>query len=123
MRTFGFPENLKETRYKGSDPVDGSLHRLRDRAAGLRYIDLDLSSYYNLAIESIFENLGKRLIQIVELDFETVLIRELNICPTLNFKFENLYWVDPEDGFVWKSRQVIARSFPPVQFEILKPPA
>ena len=123
VRTFGFPENLKETRYEGVDPVNRSLHKLEGRVESARYIDLDLSSFFNLAIESIFESLGPRKIRIVELDFETILIREINICNTLRFQFENLYWVDPEDGFVWKSRQVIARSFPPVHFEILKPPA
>ena len=53
----------------------------------------------------------------------TILVREKNSARTLNWRFDNLYWVDPADGFVWKSRQVIARSFPPVHFEILKPPA
>ena len=123
VKTFGFPENLKETRYEGTDPVNRALHKLTGRVESTRYIDLDLSAYFNLAIESIFESLGPQKIRIVELDFDTILIREINSCNTLRFQFENLYWVDPEDGFVWKSRQVIARSFPPVHFEILKPPA
>ena len=123
VRTFGFPENLKETRFSGADPVNRSLHKLRGREESIRYVDFDLSSNFNLAIESSFESLGPRKIQILELDFETMLIQEKNTCRTLNFQFDNLYWVDPEDGFVWKSRQVISRTFPPVQIEILKPPS
>ena len=123
VRTFGFPENLKETRQEGVDPVNQSLHKSGAPKTGTRYIDLDLGSRFNLAIDSVFENLGVRKIRIVELDFQTVLIRENNSARTLNWNFQNLYWVDPEDGFVWKSRQVIARSFPPVHFEILKPAA
>ena len=87
-----------------------------------RYIDLDLGSHFGLVIDSMFESLGHRTVRIVELDLETILVREKNTARTLNWQFENLYWVDPVDGFVWKSRQVIARSFPPVHFEILKPP-
>jgi len=59
----------------------------------------------------------------VKLDFDTILVRERNSARTLNWRFKNYYWVDPSDGFVWKSCQVIVRSFSPVHFEILKPPA
>jgi hypothetical protein len=74
-------------------------------------------------VDSVFEKLGPRKVRIVELDFDTILVRERNVARTLKWRFENLYWVDPGDGFVWKSRQVIARGFAPVQFEILKPAA
>jgi len=123
VRTFGFPENLKETRQNGVDLVNHALHKLGGPKTGTRYIDLDLGSRFNLAIDSVFESLGTREIRIVDLEFQTILIRENNSARTLNWKFQNLYWVDPEDGFVWKSRQVIAHSFPPVHFEILKPAA
>ena len=122
VRTYGFPENLKDTRHNEFDPVNRLLHKLTEPVTHTRYIDLDLGSHFGLAIDSMFESLGHRTVRIVELDFETILVREKNTARTLNWQFENLYWVDPVDGFVWKSRQVIARSFPPVHFEILKPP-
>ena len=148
VKTFGFPENLKNTRNQGPDPVDRGLHKLsRPKPRGQtgqaesplqpaqphqpvrhsRYIDLDLgptqAPYYGLVIDSEFHSLGPRKVRIVELEFDTILVREQNSARSLNWKFENLYWVDPADGFVWKSIQHIARSFPPVQFEVLKPPA
>ena len=148
VKTFGFPENLKNTRNQGPDPVDRGLHKLpRPKPRGQtgqaepplqpaqppqpvrhsRYIDFDLgpkqAPYYGLVIDSEFHSLGPRKVRIVGLEFNTILIREQNSARSLNWKFENLYWVDPADGFVWKSIQHIARSFPPVQFEILKPPA
>ena len=122
VRTYGFPENLKDTRQNEIDPVNRLLHKLTEPVIHTRYIDLDLGSHFGLIIESMFESLGPRTVRIAELDFETILVREKNTARTLNWQFENLYWVDPVDGFVWKSRQVIARSFPPVHFEILKPP-
>ena len=122
VETFGFPENLKNTRSHNRDPVNRSLHTLREPLRYTRYIDLDLGTHFGLTIESVFESLGPRKIRIVELEFDTILVRESNRARTLNWRFENLYWVDPADGFVWKSRQAIARSFPPVHFEILKPP-
>ncbi len=123
VKTFGFPENLKNTRADKIDPVDRLLHKLTQPIRHTRYIDLDLGAHFGLVIDSVFESLGPRKVRIVELDFDTILVRERNSARSLNWRFENLYWVDPVDGFVWKSRQVIARSFPAVHFEILKPPA
>ena len=123
VRTFGFPENLKNTRADEIDPVDRLLHKLTGPVRHTRYIDLDRGPHFDLVMDSVFESLGPQKVRIVELDFDTILVREKNVARTLNWRFDNLYWVDPADGFVWKSRQVIARSFPPVHFEILKPPA
>lgn len=122
VKTFGFPENLKNTWSDAIDPVDRLLHELVRPVRHTRYVDLDLGPHYGLVIDSVFERMGRRKVRIVELDFDTILVREKNRARSLNWRFENLYWVDPVDGFVWKSRQAIARSFPPVQFEILKPP-
>jgi hypothetical protein len=123
VKTFGFPENLKDTRADAIDPVDRLLHKLTRPLHHTRYLDLDVGPHYGLVIDSVFQSLGPRKLRIVELDFDTILVREQNVARTLNWSFENLYWVDPADGFVWKSRQTIARGFAPVQFEILKPPA
>ena len=123
VKTFGFPENLKNTRSDEIDPVDRLLHKLVAPVRHTRYIDLDVGPHYGLVVDSVFESLGPQKVNIVELDFDTILIRERNSARTLNWEFENLYWVDPADGFIWKSRQVIARTFPAVDFAILKPPA
>ncbi|MBT3533597.1 MAG: YjbF family lipoprotein [Rhodospirillaceae bacterium] len=123
VKTFGFPENLKDTRADSIDPVDRLLHKLTQPIHHTRYLDLDVGPHYGLVIDSVFESLGPRKLRIVELDFDTILVRERNVARTLNWRFENLYWVDPADGFVWKSTQTIARGFPPVHFQILKPPA
>ena len=123
VKTFGFPENLMNTRADMADPVNRQLHKLEHPVRHTRYIDLDLGAHFGLVVDSEFETLGPRKLRIVELDFDTILVREHNKVRSLRWQFDNLYWVDPADGFVWKSQQVIARSFPPVQFEILKPPA
>ena len=121
VRTFGFPENLRETRLAGEDPVDGHLHALRGPSPFTRYLDVDPERLYGLPVDSTFETLGPEKIRIVELEFDVVLVRERNVARTVAWDFENLYWVDPGDGFVWRSRQHIARSFPPLQYDILKP--
>ncbi len=123
VRTAGLPENLRKTVSLTPDPVAQGLHEVNDGETYGRTIDLDLGNYYGLQITSEFEVVGPRDITITEIDFETILVREKNVARTLNWSFENLYWVDPADGFVWKSRQHIARSFPPIVIEALKPAA
>ena len=123
VKTAGFPENLKDTNVLGDDPVAAGLHQLVEKVTITRTIDLDMGNHYGLPIDSTLTPLGPRTITIVEIDFETILVREDNRAKTLNWNFTNYYWVDRFDGFVWKSRQHIARSFAPVEIEVLKPAA
>ncbi len=123
VETAGFPENLRATTAQEQDPVADGLHRLDGPVSFSRSVDIDLNQSYGLRIDSLFEPLGPKQISIVGLDFKTLLVRERNDAQTLNWRFYNYYWVDIKDGFVWKSRQHIARNFPPLVFEILKPAA
>jgi hypothetical protein len=121
VRTFGFPENLRETRLGGEDPVDGRLHALAGTSPFTRYLDLDPERRYGVPVDSTFETVGPEKIRIVELDFDVIHVRERNVARVVNWEFENEYWVDAGDGFVWRSRQHIARGFPALQYDILKP--
>ena len=123
VKTAGFPKNLKGTNVLGEDPVPAGLHQLDEQTTVSRTIDLDMGNHYGLPLESTFTSAGPQTIKIVEIEFETILVREDNRAKTLNWNFTNYYWVDSFDGFVWKSRQYIARSFAPVEIEILKPAA
>ena len=123
VRTFGFPENLRDTVSLQDDPVHRLLHKLEAPARYIRRIDLQGPRRVSLTIESTLWPLGERTITIREIDFTTLLVRETNEARGAQWSFENFYWADPGDGYIWKSEQHIARSFDPVQFEILKPPA
>lgn len=121
VRTFGFPESLRETRLGGEDPVDGHLHALTGPSPFTRYVDLAPERRYGVPIDSTFETIGPETIRIVELDFKVIKVRERNAARVIGWEFENLYWVDVGDGFVWRSRQHIARGFPALEYDILKP--
>lgn len=121
VKTFGFPENLKDTQFNGLDPVNRKLHTLTAQTTSARSIDVDVGNRFGLPINSVFEMIGKRDIKIASLDIKTVLVKETNVARTINWSFTNYYWVDAFDGFIWKSRQHIARSFDPIAIEVLKP--
>jgi hypothetical protein len=128
VRTAGFPENLKHTALRGKDPVNRLLHLRKygppkQALQSVRSIDISMDSRFGIPIRSHYETIGAREIQIRGIKIKTVLVRERNKAFSINWSFDNYYWVDAFDGFVWKSRQHIVRSFPPIEIEILKPAA
>ena len=121
VKTVGLPENLRQTINLTVDPLAGPIHELKQAAAFRRQLEYDGDERPVLPIRSVFESLGAQQITILELDFETVLVRERNTAQLTDWQYENLYWVDAYDGFVWKSRQHLTRDLPPIEIEVLKP--
>ena len=121
VKTAGLGDDLLFTRALGGDPVDGQLHREGVPPKFSRIVDAGDS--HGLIVDSEFKIIGGEKIMIVEIELRTVLVRERNVARTNNWDFDNYYWIDPGDGFVWKSEQVFARNVPPVRYEILKPAA
>ena len=122
IRTAGLPENMRGTEIYGRDPLVVGLHDPANRLPHTRTIDFEATNRVTVALDSRFETIGPEIITIADIDFDTIAVREVCRARTENWLFSNLYWVDPADGFVWKSVQHIARSFPPIETEILKPP-
>lgn len=121
VKTYGFPENLKATQGGGRDPVNKTLHDPKAPLDFNRSIDMDVDNRYGIPIKSVFESVGPRNITIAELEIKTILFVEKNTARTINWSFTNYFWVDAFDGFIWKSRQHIARGFSPIEIEVLKP--
>lgn len=123
VKTVGLPRNLRQTIAHGMDPLAGPTHQVPSGTRFRREIDYQAEQRFVLPIESTFERIGPRKITILEIEFETVLVRERNRAPLIDWAFENLYWVDAFDGYVWKSRQHISPDFAAIETEVLKPPA
>lgn len=123
VKTVGFPSDLGGVTAADPDPVDGYLHRLKGDEQHTRLMDLGTDGYYGVPVDSTFATLGPRRIEIVEIEFDTILVREDNRVRIFDWRFENYYWVDPVDGFVWKATQHFARATPPMETQVLKPAA
>src|SRR3546814_13976476 len=81
VRTFGFPENLRETRLGGEDPVDGHLHGLTGPSPFTRYLDLDPERPYGVPIHSTFATIGPETLRILALDLKVIFVRDSNVAP------------------------------------------
>jgi hypothetical protein len=129
VKTAGLPVGMRDTLFHQPDPIASRLERPKNDKMFIREVRFDRGSPIaddqpsEALIESEFQEMGRSLIEIVEIEFETVLFRERNHVRGINWSFDNWFWVDPADGFVWRSEQTIARTFPPIRIEILKPAA
>jgi hypothetical protein len=121
VKTAGFPKNnLRETFIVGTDPLaDARLsHGL---VPFTRAVDFERDRMFGVQIDAELAMLRSEEIVIAGVTLESVLVVERCRARQLNWAFENRFWLDPGDGFVWKSRQHIARELPPLDIEVLKP--
>tara|TARA_A100001037_G_scaffold208682_2_gene186918 strand:+ start:353 stop:1075 length:723 start_codon:yes stop_codon:yes gene_type:complete len=123
VKTSGFPENIRATNYHGVDPVARQLHRPDTPRRFSRSLDIDVDNQYGLIVDSEFTVYEEIQIKIIDLNLRTMVVEETNRARSINWSFTNYYWVDVFDGFVWRSVQHIARTFPPIEIEVLKPAA
>lgn len=122
IQTVGLPSTIRHTAFSGTDPVSGGLHRISNAATISREVEFAVGDRIEtVQIDSRFVVEGLRKIVIAEIEFDTILIKEFNRSLTTNWSFENFYWVDPVDGFVWQSTQTISRDFGPIAISVLKP--
>ncbi len=124
MKTVGLPDNLRGQRIEGGDPLASSPHKITAPVISERIAEIESNGQRRyLPIRAVLHNRGAVRIRILEIDFETVLLEEINTYQIGNWSFINRFWVDAYDGFVWKSEQTISRRLPPLSMEIIKPPA
>ena len=76
---------------------------------------LNVQVYTKKEANEVIEILGRK--------YEVILIKEIVENKKIEWKHENLYWVDPETGFVCKTLQQIPPNVPPISLEITKAPS
>lgn len=120
VKTAGLPSNLRASDVIGGDPVGSGLHKLTVPLRTTRLVDIEPGARYGIPIELTLEPEAEETIEILDLTYDTVRVRERCHAPLLDWTFDNLYWADRSDGFVWRSTQYFVPEFDPVELEILK---
>ena len=78
---------------------------------------------YSIAIRCDVAPEGADSIEILGKTFETIRIAESCESSSMDWRFENTYWVSPESGRVWRSIQHVHPKGPVLEVEYLRPPA
>ncbi len=121
IKTAGFETNLAGTTNHQRDPVQAGLHRVSQNYVFRRTVDLMPDHRFNLAAISRFRKRGIERVEILEKSFNLLRVEERLEIPALGFKTTNIFWVEPDTGFVRKSRQTISPEAPTMEIAVTKP--
>lgn len=103
--SFGFGDDAADIRIDGENPLL-QLHTLQGQAVVSRRYDWRTGYRYGVPVTGHISRVGMREIEILDARRRLVHFREDLRGPGL--RGHNDYWADPDTGFIWKSRQVIA---------------
>lgn len=125
VKTIGLPRDLLHLRETGPDPLSLALREdstvLESRVA--RIIDIRPRDDFSVPVGSRFEKLGEETLTVLGAEHRVVKLRERVTVAKWRWSTDNLFWVDPDSGRVWKSRQQFCPDVPAITFELLKPAA
>ena len=121
IRTLGLTNNLTSIRPQSVNHVE--FVKNKDSPIYKSFISLDNPEVFELELKVKVLNKGLEEIEIVDKKYSLIHFIEEKENRYLRWKSKDHYWVDPEDGFVWKSIQNIAPNIPPILIEVTKKPA
>jgi hypothetical protein len=110
VRTTGFPQNLSSTVPDAADPFDEGLQHVTSPTTYTRTVDWSPGYRGGIVMQATLSPGGSEDVEI--LGSVHHLRRYDERLSGAGGSFTNRYWVDPADGFIWKSRQYVAPGFP-----------
>jgi hypothetical protein len=108
VQTVGLSQNLDGLRLPADDPF---AHGLQTLATPVNYsFDKDWSPgyRYGVQVDARLIPAGREQISILGTTHQVLRVDEQINVPIAHLRATNHYWVDPQDGFVWKSEQQVA---------------
>lgn len=106
VKTRGMQPDIIATRLPTNSPFVSGLEKLDGPTTATRHLDLPDYRYGVTATSTLTPD-GLREVTILGQAHRVLLVEEHIQAPAIAFAATNRYWVDPADGFVWKSRQTI----------------
>ena len=121
VRSAGFPQNLKNTRFLDSDPL--AAGPVREAVTVRRQVDIQPGDLFGVILTCTITPEGPQEIETPGARHQTTRLREHCKAPLFDWSFDNVFWQDPQTGYVWKSVQVLVPSQAPMTLTTGKPPA
>lgn len=119
VKTAGLDRNLRDTVGLEDDPIAAATFEFA--GLHLRKVDLWSERRFGVPIESTFEVIGRQTISILDNGHDTLVVRERNRAQSVRWSFDNIFWLDFQTGFAWKSLQHFDPSTAAVELQITKP--
>lgn len=118
VKTVGLPQNLDGLAFPTGNPFESGLQRLHGPLDYTRRMDWSPGYRYGVVVQARLEPQGMEDVDILGTVHHLRRVDEELKGSGLHVT--NRYWVDPADGFIWKSRQYIAPDFP-LELILLRP--
>lgn len=109
IKTTGLPQNLDSTLFPGANPFAAGLQHVSAPQSYTRSMDWSPGYRYGVVMQATLTPGGVDTIDILGTKRELRRFDEHLTGPAGSFT--NRYWVDPTNGFIWKSRQYVAPGF------------
>lgn len=105
VRTVGLDANLDHATLDASDPFISGLQHVQGPVEYRRVLDWSPGYRYGVAANAHLEPKGTEDVEILGQAHRLLRYDERVSAEGAGFDVVNRYWVDPADGFIWKSRQ------------------
>ncbi|NII54973.1 YjbF family lipoprotein [Luteibacter sp. SG786] len=112
VKTVGLPQDLEETTTPAGNPFHDGLQHLSAPVTYARQVDWSPGYRYGIALTATLEPKAIEDVEILGTIHRLRRIDEHVSAPALGVSMTNRYWIDPTDGFVWKSVQHVAPGLP-----------
>jgi hypothetical protein len=107
VKSWHLGTDIDTTRLPADSPFRTGLQHVRAPVESQRMVDVSPGYRYGVMLDSRLVPAGIETVDILGTRHRLLRIDEHVRSAALGFEADNRYWVDPADGFVWKSRQTI----------------
>lgn len=108
VQTAGLSQNLAGLRQSPNNPFAHGLQHLNGPLEYVRHEDWSPGYRYDVPVQVRLIPAGTEQLTILGQTHTVLRVDEQLSAPAAGFRATNHYWVDPADGFVWKSVQQVA---------------
>jgi hypothetical protein len=112
VKTWGLPQNLDATELPPDSPFRRGLQHLAGAVSSQRQIDLSPGYRYGVTLDSKVSPGPLETVEVLGQPRQLRRIDEHLRADALHWQADNHYWIDPVDGFVWKSQQTVPGGLP-----------
>lgn len=108
VQTTGLSQNLQHLQLPAGNPFARGLQTAATPDDYQLTMDWAPGYRYGVQVQAHLVAAGKETIDILGTPHAVLRFDEQLSAPATGFRATNHYWVDPADGFVWKSQQTVA---------------
>ncbi len=120
VKTAGLPFNLRKTVFVEDDPLRRAPEAL-DGETWRRLVDIDRGDWFGLVVQGRMRVRGVEDIEIFGTRHTVLRVDEQCRARDADWTFTNTFWIDPDSGQIWRSRQHVDPETPPLEMWVLKP--